>query len=51
MERTLKENNISNENYPSSQREFYLTDVSETFIAVAGRFLGEKIERVEQVDI
>jgi glutamate racemase len=51
IERTLKENNISNENSISAQREFYLTDVSETFISIAERFLGEKIERIEQVDI
>jgi glutamate racemase len=51
IERILKENNISNEISISAQKEFYLTDVSETFISVAGRFLGEKIERVEQVDI
>ncbi|MCI0454446.1 MAG: glutamate racemase [Candidatus Dadabacteria bacterium] len=51
IERTLKENGISNEGSYSTQREFYLTDVSETFIAIAERFLGEKVERVEQVDI
>jgi glutamate racemase len=51
IERTLKENNVLNENSSSAQKEFYLTDVSETFISIAGRFLDEKIERVEQVDI
>lgn len=51
IERTLKENGISNESSSSNKREFYLTDVSETFIEIAGRFLGEKIERVEQIDI
>lgn len=51
IERILRENNISNKNFASPQKEFYLTDVSETFISIAERFLGEKIERVEQVDI
>ena len=51
IERIIKENNISNESSASPQNEFYLTDVSETFISVAGRFLGEKIEQIEQVDI
>jgi len=51
IERILKDNNISNESSSSNKREFYLTDVSDTFIEIAGRFLGEKIERVEQVDI
>ncbi len=51
IERILKESNMSNEDPTSAQSEFYLTDVSETFISVAERFLGQKIERVEQVDI
>ena len=33
------------------KREFYLTDVSDTFVSIAGRFLGEKIENIEMVDI
>lgn len=32
-------------------REFYLTDVSDTFVSIAGRFLGERIENIEMVDI
>jgi len=51
IERTLKENGISNESSSYNKRDFYLTDVSETFIEIAGRFLGDSIERVEQVDI
>ncbi|MGH7802436.1 MAG: glutamate racemase [Thermodesulfobacteriota bacterium] len=51
IERTLKENGISNGSSSSYKREFYLTDVSETFISIAGRFLGDSIEKVEQVDI
>jgi glutamate racemase len=51
IEKTLKEGDISNEGSYFTQREFYLTDVSETFIAIAERFLGERVERVEQVEI
>ena len=32
-------------------REFYLTDVSDTFVEVAERFLGSGIEHIELVDI
>jgi glutamate racemase len=51
IKRILGENGISNRNSSPSRREFYLTDVSDTFVAIAGRFLGEEIERVELVDI
>jgi len=51
IERVLKENDISNKNPSPSQREFYLTDVSETFISVAGRFLGEEIQEVNRIDL
>ncbi|MBI2485819.1 MAG: glutamate racemase [Deltaproteobacteria bacterium] len=47
----LEENAISNKNSSIPQREFYLTDVSETFISIAGRFLGEEIQQVEQIDL
>ena len=50
IKRTLEENLISNGDF-SHRREYYLTDVSETFLSVAGRFLGENIERVEQIDV
>ena len=43
--------NLLNGNNSKSEREFYLTDVSDTFISVAGRFLGEKIDKIEMVDI
>lgn len=42
---------LLNDANANSRREFYLTDVSDTFISVAGRFLGEKIEKIEMVDI
>lgn len=47
----LNKKDLLNENSSQSKREFYLTDVSDTFISVAGRFLGEKINKIEMVDI
>ncbi len=47
----LIENNLLNDGNTIPIREFYLTDVSDTFISVAGRFLGEKINKIEMVDI
>lgn len=47
----LTEIDLLNESNPKSEREFYLTDVSDTFLSVAGRFLGEKIDKIEMVDI
>jgi len=47
----LAKENLLNDNNSRADREFYLTDVSDTFISVAGRFLGEKIEKIEMVDI
>ena len=47
----LTSEGLLNDTGSKSDREFYLTDVSDTFISVAGRFLGEKIEKIEMVDI
>jgi glutamate racemase len=47
----LSKEDLLNENTSQSKREFYLTDVSDTFLSVAGRFLGEKINKIEMVDI
>ena len=47
----LVKKDLLNDNGTQSDRKFYLTDVSETFISVAGRFLGEKIDKIEMVDI
>lgn len=47
----LVDKDLLNKGSSESDREFYLTDVSDTFISVAGRFLGEKIDRIEMVDI
>lgn len=51
IERVLGENDILNTGNGTPSREYYLTDVSETFVSVAGTFLGEKIEKIEMVDI
>jgi glutamate racemase len=51
IERVLKEKNLLNTGDDTPSREYYLTDVSDTFVSVAGRFLGEKIENIEMVDI
>ena len=47
----LIQKDLLNDENRESEREFYLTDVSDTFLSVAGRFLGEKIEKIEMVDI
>ena len=47
----LTKSALLNDNNSKSEREFYLTDVSDTFISVAGRFLGERINKIQMVDI
>jgi glutamate racemase len=47
----LTQKDLLNDKSSISDREFYLTDVSDTFLSVAGRFLGEKIDKIEMVDI
>jgi glutamate racemase len=51
IERVLKERDFLNAGGEPPSREYYLTDVSDTFVSIAGRFLGEKIENIEMVDI
>ncbi len=51
IERVLNERGLLNKDAEAPSREYYLTDVSDTFVSVAGRFLGEKIENIEMVDI
>ena len=51
IERVLKERGMLNPQTGPSSKQYYLTDVSDTFVSVAGRFLGEKIEKIEMVDI
>ena len=43
-----KENNSEIKN---SNNEFYLTDVSESFIRIAGTFLGEELNEVNLTDL
>jgi len=47
----LNKEDLLNKKTSQSKREFYLTDVSDTFLSVAARFLGEKIDKIEMVDI
>lgn len=51
IERVLTERGMLNPQTGPSSKRYYLTDVSDTFVSVAGRFLGEKIEKIEMVDI
>ncbi|MFI5322290.1 MAG: glutamate racemase [Thermodesulfobacteriota bacterium] len=51
IERVLGERGLLNYGKDTSVRKYFLTDVSDTFVSVAGRFLGEKIDRIEMVDI
>ncbi|MEE9251926.1 MAG: glutamate racemase [Thermodesulfobacteriota bacterium] len=47
----LEKNDLANNGSAKPTTEFYLTDVSDTFVEVAERFLGREIEHIEQVDI
>lgn len=51
IERALIEHSELNDGGLKARRDFYLTDVSDTFVSIAGRFLGENIENIEMVDI
>lgn len=51
IERVLGEKDLLKTGGGTPSREYYLTDVSDSFVSVAGRFLGEKIESIEMVDI
>ncbi len=51
IKQILVKKGLLNDSKTPSERDFYLTDVSDTFISVAGRFLGEKIDKIEMVDI
>ncbi len=46
----LKQNVLLNENGKGTA-QFYLTDGSESFLAITGRFLGEETEKIEVVDL
>jgi len=51
IKRTLLEINLLNKNKSNSKKEFYLTDTSDTFVSIAGNFLGEKINKLQLIDI
>ncbi len=51
IKKILTKEELLNNSGSESNREFYLTDVSDTFISVAGRFLGETIDKINMVDI
>ena len=51
IEIVLRDNDLLNDEVKRPLREYYLTDVSDTFVSVAGRFLGEKVDNIEMVDI
>ncbi len=51
IERTLTGSGLLNTSNESGNKQFYLTDVSESFVSIAANFLGEKINNIQQVDI
>jgi glutamate racemase len=51
IEHILSKSNLENKTNPRSKREFYLTDVSDTFVSIAANFLGEQINDIKHIDI
>lgn len=51
IKRILHERKTLNGNSSQTQQEFYLTDVSESFVSIAGRFLGGQIDPIYQIDL
>ena len=51
IERTLSESNLENQTNLNSKKEFYLTDISDTFVSIAANFLGEEINHIQHIDI
>jgi len=51
IENVLRDNDLLNNEDTRQLKQYYLTDVSDTFVSVAGRFLGEKVDNIEMVDI
>jgi glutamate racemase len=51
IKRILSEKKTQNSNSSQTQQDFYLTDISESFINIAGRFLGGEIDRIHQIDL
>jgi glutamate racemase len=51
LRRTLIQYGIENTSHTEPLRRFYVTDAPERFIKVGERFLGEKIEHIEKINI
>ncbi len=51
IEQKLMESDIGNTNKKTGEKQFYLTDVSDSFVSIAADFLGEEISSIKQVDI
>ncbi len=51
IKRILNDKKALNHDPAQSRQEFYLTDVSESFVNIAGRFLGGEIDRIDQIDL
>jgi glutamate racemase len=51
IKRILNDKKSLNGSSSQTQQEFYLTDVSESFINIAGRFLGGEIDLIHQIDL
>jgi glutamate racemase len=51
IKRILYDKKSLNRNSSRPQQEFYLTDVSDSFINIAGRFLGAEIDHIYQIDL
>ncbi len=51
IKRILNDTQSLNGDPAQIRQEFYLTDVSESFINIAGRFLGGEIDHIYQIDL
>lgn len=47
----LEELGIKNPENKSGNKQFYLTDVSDSFLSIAASFLGEQVSGIKQIDI
>lgn len=51
IEHTLSESDLENQSNQSFTKQFFLTDVSDTFVSIAANFLGEQINNIQHIDI
>ena len=51
IEQILSQSNLENKTNAKSKKEFYLTDISDSFISIAANFLGEEINHIQHIDI